>query len=76
MIRNLLLLSFFIIGGCSGVMTKDEFSLVLKHSAKSQNEFEGIKHLYSDKELAESISQRHKAVMGLLNDIQESENGK
>jgi len=74
MIRFLLLLGFLIIAGCSGVMTKDEFSLVLKHSAKSQNEFESMKHLYSDKELAESISQRHKAVMGLLNQIQEEEN--
>jgi hypothetical protein len=72
MIRFVLLLGL-LVTGCSGVMTKDEFSLVLKHSAKSQNEFESMKHLYSDKELAESISQRHKAVMGLLNQIQKDE---
>ena len=64
-----LLLGFLIIAGCSGVMTKDEFSLVLKHSAKSQNEHENMKKHYEDKDLAESISQRHKAVMELLHAI-------
>jgi hypothetical protein len=46
MIRFILLLGL-LFAGCSGVMTKEEFSVVLKHSAKSQNEHENMKHLRS-----------------------------